>query len=109
MSELGISSSRWAELSEAQKIESVRTGRVTLRELVEGLLDGSAQLQKACTQFLKNCDVWLLAAPLPAKEHASPAGGITDESQAISLENSRKRRQGLPQGYVPRVHRHESI
>jgi len=34
-------------MSEAQRIETVREGRATLREMVEGLLDGPDQLREA--------------------------------------------------------------
>jgi len=40
MSKSAISGSVWAEMSEAQRIESVREGCATLKQMVEGLLDG---------------------------------------------------------------------
>jgi hypothetical protein len=52
MSKSAINGSAWAEMSEAQKIEVVREGRATLKEAVEGLLDGPEKLRKAGAEFL---------------------------------------------------------
>lgn len=100
-------------MSEAQRIECVRAGRATLREMVEGLLDGSATLQDACGKSLKQIDV----GPLNCGTNGDKAGGdkpkihaneSSTETQSASLDH-RKRRHGLPQGYSPRLNRHESI
>jgi hypothetical protein len=42
----------WAELTEAQKIDAVVAGRATLKQMSEGLLDGSEALRNACRAYL---------------------------------------------------------
>jgi hypothetical protein len=46
-----------AEMSEAQRIESVREGRATLKEMVEGLLDDPDKLREVCRKLLVRTDV----------------------------------------------------
>src|SRR5467141_3809063 len=67
MSKAAISGCVWAEMSEAQRIETVREGRATLREMVEGLLDGPDQLREACRKFLFHTDVCLEKIQVEAK------------------------------------------
>ena len=107
MSKSAISDSEWAGMSEAQRIECVRSGRATLRELVAGLLDGSANLQDACGKSLKQIDVGLLNSGIESKPNIH-ADESSSDNQSANLDN-RKRRHGLPQGYSPRLNRHESI
>ena len=121
MSKSAIAGSVWAEMSEAQKIESVSAGRATLREMVAGLLDGSDKLRAACRDFLANSDVCLeqiriedasesevTTSPGPNLEPESGGSeeSLPDETNAALMEGARKRRQGLPEGYVPRQHKH---
>ncbi len=42
----------WAEMTEGQKIDAVVAGRATLKQMSEGLLDGSEQLRSACSAYL---------------------------------------------------------
>lgn len=116
MSKPAVSVSGWAEMSEAQRIDRVRAGEATLKEMVAGLLDGSEELRLACSKFLIRSDVCLRQP----SDIVDPDSGAVSESDSIQetagdertnglLEGVRKRRQGLPQGYVPRVNRHESI
>src|SRR5882762_10083165 len=42
----------WAEMTEGQKVEAVFAGHATLKQMSEGLLDGSDQLRKACGEYL---------------------------------------------------------
>jgi hypothetical protein len=106
MSKSAISVSAWAEMSEAQRIERVRDGQATLKELVEGLLDGPKNLRDACRVFLMQSDVCLRRpSPQPCEPIEQPPQ-INHEQAAALLDGARKRRQGLPQGYVPRLHRH---
>jgi|SRR6266480_892106 len=121
MSKPAIGASVWAEMSEAQKIESVSAGRATLKEMVAGLLDGSDKLRAACRDFLANSDVCLeqiriadasesepTASPGPnlEQESARSEESLPDETSGALIEGARKRRQGLPEGYVPRQHKH---
>ena len=122
MSQLAINGSAWAEMSEAQKIEAVREGRATLKEAVEGLLDGPDKLRKACTEFLTHTDASFKKLPnkietdnprfnAQSREHEEETGPAPEEStpsltQEELMNGARKRRLGLPKGYVPRLHRH---
>ena len=46
----------WAEMTGVQKAEAVRSGRATLKQLTEGLLDGSDELRNACREYLAHTD-----------------------------------------------------
>jgi len=121
MSKPAIGASVWAEMSEAQKIEFVSAGLATLKEMVEGLLDGSEKLRAACRDFLVNSNVCLeqiriddareSRRPPPSERNSAQQSGTSEESpsgetQGALLDGARKRRQGLPEGYVPRLHKH---
>jgi len=122
MSKAAISGFVWAEMSEAQKIEAVCEGRATLKEMVEGLLDGPEKLHEACRQFLAHADVCLEQIKLEPETNSEPAepsernpdqedGGtkedsVVDDAQGVLMDGARKRRLGLPEGYVPKLHRH---
>lgn len=116
MSKSAVSVSGWAEMSEAQRIDRVRAGEATLKEMVAGLLDGSEELRRACSKFLIRSDV-CLRQPSDLVDHDSGAilesdsvpETVAAETANGLLEGVRKRRQGLPAGYAPRVNRHESI
>lgn len=90
-------------MTEAQRIECVRSGQASLRELVEGLLDGSDDLRKASSAVLKKVELCQLDAPTSNLEERK----LVAEVEPSVLEN-RKRRHGLPEGYVPRLNRHQS-
>lgn len=108
----------WAELTEGQKIEAVLTGHATLKQMSEGLLDGSEQLRNACREFLADTGPSFENLPMDAEEHSS-----TDESTSTSLNTGSpqrripklttraqsqivKQRFGLPEGFVPRLQRY---
>ncbi|HXD30820.1 MAG TPA: hypothetical protein VN643_06880 [Pyrinomonadaceae bacterium] len=110
MSNSAVSVSAWADMSEAQRIECVRVGEATLKEMVAGLLDGSEELRDVCSKFLIKSDVCLRQPPtISHDDKESDAGTTSDEQTNSTLEVARKRRLGLPEGYAPRVNRHESI
>ena len=46
----------WAEMTEGQKVEAVFAGHATLKQMSEGLLDGSEQLRNACREYLAETD-----------------------------------------------------
>jgi len=121
MSKSASGGSVWAEMSEAQKIETVSAGRATLKEMVAGLLDGSDKLRAACRGFLANSDVCLeqiriedasepeattATGPSLEQESGGSEESLPAETNGALMEGARKRRQGLPEGYVPRHHKH---
>ncbi len=107
----------WAEMTEGQKTESVLTGHATLKQLSEGLLDGSEQLSNACREFLTDTGPSFENLPVDPEQQSS-----TDESTSVSLNTSfpqrrinprtrastqiLKQRFGLPEGFVPRLQRY---
>jgi hypothetical protein len=115
MSKSIIGDSLWAEMTDGQKIEAVLTGHATLKQMSEGLLDGSDQLRLACREFLADTGPSFENLPL---EPEPP--GITEDSNGIwpaglpkrSTRKTRastqalKQRFGLPDGFVPRLQRY---
>jgi hypothetical protein len=108
----------WAEMTEGQKIEAVLTGHATLKQMSEGLLDGSEQLRNACREFLADTGPSFENLPVDPEQHSS-----TDESTSLALNagfperrtprvTTRaqnqiiKQRFGLPEGFVPRLQRY---
>lgn len=122
MSKAAISGIVWAEMSEVQKIEAVCEGRATLKEMVEGLLDGPDKLREACRKFLAHADVCLEQIKLEPETSSEPAeppernpdqedecakeDSVGDDAQGMLMDGARKRGPGLPEGYVPKPHRH---
>ena len=117
-----INDSSWAEMTAAQKCEAVRAGRATLRQMVAGVLDGPDELGRACREVLTRTDASLKelsddsnsinyqperedlmmnreAAPIPDQPAA-------DANHAAGIAGPRRRRLGLPRGYLPRLHKH---
>ena len=112
----------WAEMTEGQKVEAVFAGHATLKQMSEGLLDGSDQLRKACREYLAETsasfenlptdppDPLAPDEPVQAQDHAS--GRTSSESLPRRINKSRvphetlKQRFGLPEGFVPRLQRY---
>jgi hypothetical protein len=106
----------WAEMTEGQKVDAVFKGHATLKQMSEGLLDGSEKLRNACQEFLSHTS--------PSFENL-PVEPDQQENSTISTARTRKRvrprritrsknrnsgppvkqRFGLPQGFVPRLQR----
>ena len=89
--------------------------------MVEGLLDGPAKLREVCRVFLANSDVCLEPAkladmidpgrpepsePNPDRDDERSEEEIAVAAHSAAIESARKRRHGLPEGYVPRLHKH---
>ena len=128
MSKSIIGDEFWAEMTEGQKVEAVFTGHATLKQMSEGLLDGSDDLRNACREFLAHTDPSFenlvvehnqresstsssSDASGPAKEdpaflaRSTAWGGIT-ESGIVNSGPPAKQRFGLPEGFVPRLQRY---
>lgn len=102
----------WADLTDAQKLEVVRHGEATLKQLAAGLLDGSEDLRRACRDCLSHTDASLAGLFVPdgvssPAEHATePCNQPPETSQKTARESKgRHRKFGLPEGYVPRLQR----
>jgi hypothetical protein len=121
MSEQIIGDHLWAEMTEGQKLDAVVNGRATLKQISEGLLDGSDALRSACQHFLAHTGSTFENFPAAAE-----AEGLNELAQALT-DAARKRkanaphessttkragphaakqRFGLPEGFVPRLQRY---
>jgi hypothetical protein len=121
-----INDSSWAKMTAAHRCEAVRAGRATLRQTVEGLLDGPDELVRACTEVLTRTELKDLTDT--QLTNGDPADGspsyqlehedlttikesepiqervIEGASQERGIIATKRRRLGLPQGYLPRLH-----
>jgi hypothetical protein len=106
----------WAELTEGQKVEAVLTGRATLKQMSDGLLDGSDQLRDACRKFLAGAGPSFEDLPADPKQPDSPNELTSTSLDAVfpqrRISRARNRtpppaqRFGLPEGFVPRLQRY---
>ena len=105
MSKSIIGEQIWAETTEVQKAEAVRSGRETLKQLSEGLLDGSDELRHACREYLAHTD----AGKNPSEETDPRLDKVLKKRtsskrkrKVLSMKKP-KPRFGLPQGFSPRL------
>jgi hypothetical protein len=115
----------WAEMSEGEKIVAVLRGQATLKQLSEGLLDGSEQLRNACREFLAETDTSFENLPVDSEPHDTSDSTISaslspnnaahhDELVQLRITKRRARpaaahlkpRFGLPGGFEPRRQRY---
>lgn len=108
----------WAEMTEGQKVDAVFAGHATLKQMSEGLLDGSEQLRNACREYLAETSPSFENLPLDPDEPGnpeertsnsppceSPPRPLTIKRIRLTHEPS-KQRFGLPEGFVPRLQRY---
>jgi hypothetical protein len=110
----------WAEMTEVQKADAVRNGRATLKQLTEGLLDGSEELRNACREYLSHIDASLddISFVTVGGNNRSDEA-VTRRDRILKKRSSPKRRKkvlttkkpktrfGLPEGFSPRLHRYK--
>ena len=114
MSKSLISDQSWALMSEGQKVAAVLAGHATLKQLSEGLLDGSEQLRNACREFLAEPDPSFENLPVDPERSETPAKLAEDHSYKPARHKNRirhdnhsnKNRFGLPDDFVPRLQRY---
>lgn len=104
MSELIIGHQIWLQMTELEKIEVVRNGRATLRQLTQGLLDGPDELRDLCRDFLAHTGTGLQELPVDLFLATSAKRNFHDSSangnwHSPPIESSLPR-SGLPQGFV---------
>jgi hypothetical protein len=104
----------WAELTEGQKIDAVVTGHATLKQMSEGLLDGSERLRAVCRECLAEIPSSFENLPDTVHETKALASEIAVPSApgqpqpAGSSHEAPKQRCGLPAGFelhAPRFRR----
>lgn len=108
----------WAEMTEGQKVEAVFAGHATLKQMSEGLLDGSDQLRKACGEYLAETSASFENLPtdhIPNKplQTLEPASDLTPgeflprrTTKTRVPHEMLKQRFGLPEGFVTRLQRY---
>ena len=117
MSKSIIGDELWAEMTEAQKAEAVRQGLATLRQMIQGFLDGPEGLRKVCTMFLARISFSFADFPIqsdaderPSEKHEEGLTSGPNQSQSTEKSalrtRSNKRRFGLPEGFEPRLQRY---
>jgi len=118
MSKSIIGDEVWAEMTEGQKVEAVFAGHATLKQMSEGLLDGSEKLRNACREFLADTGPSFENLPVNPEQQSNP-DETTTASQTAGFHGPRltkprarhpaqtfKQRFGLPEGFVPRLQRY---
>jgi hypothetical protein len=120
MSEQIIGDYLWAEMTDGQRLEAVLAGRATLKQISEGLLDGSPELRSACQQFLvhtrqtfEDFSAGTEAEGLNELAETLTEGARQRKTQARQAGTAKraaphlaKQRFGLPEGFVPRMQRY---
>jgi len=123
-------------MTAAQKSEAVRAGNATLRQMAEGLLDGPAELGQACREFLTSVGASLSELMIEQLSPGSLDANLKDNSVNLleqqdatttmdfvpiakedtsdtsdeeTITAAKRRRLGLPRGYLPRLHRRERL
>lgn len=109
----------WAEMTDGQKVDAVYRGQATLKQMSEGLLDGSEELRNACREFLAHTDPSfenlavddghldsLAEALALAAQNLGSKARPTNKPNSPSAKATSKQRFGLPQGFVPRLQRY---
>lgn len=120
MSEQIIGDYLWAEMTDGQKLEVVLSGRATLQQVNEGLLDGSEALRNACQTVLARVGAFEnLPAEAEAEELNELAEALTEVARKQkahargetspakrTASHATKQRFGLPEGFVTRLQRY---
>ncbi|MGI8896992.1 MAG: hypothetical protein ACR2IB_01240 [Pyrinomonadaceae bacterium] len=119
MSKSIIGEKMWAEGTEVQKAETVRSGRATLKQLAEGLLAGSDELRSACREHLAHTDASLEDISLDpnAWKNRSEETDPRLRDKVLKKRSPSKRKKqvlarkpkprfGLPEGFTPRLQQH---
>ena len=129
MSKRIIGDQLWAEMTEGQKVDAVFKGHATLKQMSEGLLDGSEKLRNACQEFLSHTSPSFENLPVAPEQQVSstistagarkrvlrtktrgpragsPRGVVVNRSRNRNSGPPGKQRFGLPEGFVPRLQR----
>jgi len=121
MSQQTIGDDLWAEMTDGQKLDALVNGRLSLKQISAGLLDGSEALRSACQQFLAHT-----GAAFENVSSAAEARGLNELAEALTeaarkqkahranaakpskraVPHLPKQRFGLPEGFVPRLQRY---
>jgi hypothetical protein len=114
MSESLVGEQSWERMTESEKAEAVRQGHATLKQMMQGLLDGPERLRRACRDFLAHTgsfeDIPIANASQPPNLQKNDRNTQRSARKHSSNHRSGKRlpkqRFGLPDGFVPRMQRY---
>jgi len=116
MSKAIVGDQVWAEMTEGQKVEAVLAGRATLKQMSDGLLDGSDQLRNLCREFLAETGPSFENLPVDPELQDSPneltSASLNPVFPQGRITRTRNRtappaqRFGLPENFVPRLQRY---
>ena len=111
----------WAEMTEGQKVDAVFKGHATLKQMSEGLLDGSEKLRTACQDSLAHTGPSFENLPVEPEGQENqpeitsaaqnrglqlpPIPGPTKPKQRAS-STTVQQRFGLPKDFVTRLQRY---
>jgi len=120
MSKSIIGEQLWAEMTEVQKAEAVRSGRATLKQMTEGLLDGSDELRNTCREYLAHTDASLddisvdtdagknlSEEPDPRLDNVLKKRTSSKKKKEVLSTKKPKPRFGLPEGFRPRLQQYK--
>ena len=109
----------WAEMTEGQKVEAVFAGHATLKQMSEGLLDGSDQLRNACREYLAETSASFENLPTDPTAPDQPDQKLEHTSNLTPTKSlprritktripheTLKQRFGLPEGFITRLQRY---
>jgi len=119
MSKQIIGDELWAEMTDGERLHAVIAGRATLKQISEGLLDGSSELRTACRDLLAHTDTALETLSPKTEVEVEELNELAEELTRAAREqkahsqpgkrtakhSSGKQRFGLPEGFVPRLQR----
>jgi hypothetical protein len=108
MSESTIDDDSWRKLTAAERTEAVRGGHATLRQLMQGLLDGPGELRNVCRDFILNSGLENRQSSTTTVNTNSIE--LLPEFKAVnyprSIPGNAKLKSGLPDDFVPKPHRY---
>jgi hypothetical protein len=115
MSESLVGEQSWERMTESEKAEAVRQGHATLKQMMQGLLDGPERLRQACRDFLAHTGASFDDIPIANASQSQPVNKSGRDGKASAVKQSRNHRSrkrlpnqrfGLPDDFVPRMQRH---
>lgn len=94
----------WAEMTEGQKVDAVVAGRATLKQMSEGLLDGSEQLRSACSECLAHTTPSFENLPAAAHEHDSLQSRVASQQSWSAKQTADSRLETGENNESPPAH-----
>jgi hypothetical protein len=114
MSQAIIGDQVWAEMTDGQKTEAVSNGHATLKQMSEGLLDGSEELRRACQERLAHTTSGFENLPVEPETDTNLKRPSPSQAKARRRKVTKqisagpfKQRFGLPDGFAPRWQRYD--